>query len=296
MKIIIDFPKTTALFLILISTVSCKETTTGKYLLTKKGVFENIDFRSLSSNVEGDLKLTDYHYFYENINLDGSDFSIVLVDYNQNNEFNDSDDVIKINVPISSNTDLNNLNFTNSIEANKLFSIDTTVFSINSIDKKGTFYEIEINKENLKIDDVPIQNRMISKLPGNLSYEDTNNKKVDILNENKKFIYIEFWSTSCSPCLELIPEIKNLNDQYSDVIEIHSIAVLNNRNTREQIYEFLKSNKELSWNVGFTNKNLESQLRFGGLPMGYFFDNKGNLLIFNATPQKIEEFLSKNKI
>ena len=45
-----------------------------------------------------------------------------------------------------------------------------------------------------------------------------------------------------------------------------------------------------SWNIGFSNTNLESHLRFGKLPIGYLFDNEGNLLIFNTTPQKIENF------
>ena len=136
---------------------------------------------------------------------------------------------------------------------------------------------------------------MISKLPENAFYENINNEKVNILNTSKKFSYIEFWSTSCSSCIELIPEIKKLNDKYSNVIEIHSIAVLNNRNTKEQVYKFVEKSKNFSWNIGFSNTNLESHLRFGRLPMGYLFDNEGNLLIFNATPQKIEKFLLSNR-
>lgn len=278
----------------LISTISCKKSITNEYILSKKSVFEHIDFLSL--DIETDMNLKRYDYLYDNINLDGSDFSLVLIDYNQNNNFNDNDDLIIINAPIISNNDLNNLNFTNTIEINKLFSIDSTVFSINDIDKKCEFYTIKIKKENLKIDDVPFQNRMISKLPKNLFYHSISNEKINILNDQKKFIYIEFWSTSCSPCIELIPEIEKLNNRYPDVIDIHSISVLNNRNTKEQVYKFVEENKEFSWNIGFSNKILESRLRVGGVPMGYLFDSKGNLLIFNATPQKIEKFLSENKI
>lgn len=287
-----QFIKIIILFSTLILCASCKESK-GKYHLKKKGTFEHIDF--LSINNENDIKLKKYDYLYENIILEDSSFSIVLVDLNQNNQFNDSEDLVFIDTAININCELNNINFTNLIKANKLFSIDNKTFSIQSILKRNNFYEIELIKENIKIEEIPIQNRMISKLPENLFYENINNEKINILNNQKKFIYIEFWSTSCSPCIELIPEIKKLNDKYSDIIEIHSIAVLNNYNTRDKAFKFVKKNKDFSWNIGFSNTILESQLRFGRLPMGYLFDSEGNLLIFNATPQKIENFLSEAK-
>ncbi|WP_448606139.1 TlpA family protein disulfide reductase [Paenimyroides ceti] len=291
MNITDHYPKKIFFFILLVFFSSCKEN--KKHLLTKKSTYEHIDFSSTKD--EDSLELKEYDYFYGNIVLDDSPFSIILVDFNQNNQFNDCEDIILIDTPINTdNTELNNINFTNYIKSNKLFSIDDKVFSIKSILKKNSFYEIELSKENVEIDVVPIQNRMISKLPEIISYENINNDKVNILNKNKKFIYIEFWSTSCSPCLELLPKIKNLNDQHSELIEVHSIAVINNRNTKEQIYTFLNENKDLSWNFGFSNNTLESKLRFGRLPMGYLFDTNGNLLIFDATPQKIENFLLKN--
>ena len=277
MCIINKFVKKIFWLFILVLCISCKENK-NKFLLSKKGIFEHIDFSSLSVNSDSEIELIDYSYIYENINLGNSEFSIVLIDFDQNNKYNDSVDLILINPPIHSNIELNNLNFTNFIEANKLFSIDDIIFSIKSITHTQNFYEIEINKENLTLDDVSIQNRMVSKIDENIFYEDINNKKINLLTGNKKFIYIEFWSTSCSACLELIPQIRNLNNQYSDIIDIHSIAVLNNYNTKEQVFEFIKKNRNFSWNIGFSNENLESKLRFGRLPIGYFFDNKGNLL------------------
>src|SRR5690554_2999978 len=262
MCIINKFVKKIFWLFILVLCISCKENK-NKFLLSKKEKFEHIDFSSLSVNSDSEIELIDYSYIYENINLGNSEFSIVLIDFDQNNKYNDSVDLILINPPIHSNIELNNLNFTNFIEANKLFSIDDIIFSIKSITHTQNFYEIEINKENLTLDDVSIQNRMVSKIDENIFYEDINNKKINLLTGNKKFIYIEFWSTSCSACLELIPQIRNLNNQYSDIIDIHSIAVLNNYNTKEQVFEFIKKNRNFSWNIGFSNENLESKLRFG---------------------------------
>lgn len=112
-----------------------------------------------------------------------------------------------------------------------------------------------------------------------------------------KYILIEFWGTWCSPCVELIPELKKLKEKYHDEnFEIVSIAY---DNSIDIVREFIED-KEMNWVNVFDNRNtvegnsLVDLLKISGFPTSFLVDPEGKILFRSNSLDKIEEYLEKN--
>lgn len=64
----------------------------------------------------------------------------------------------------------------------------------------------------------------------NLLLQDTTltNKLLDIKGRNQNYILIDYWFSSCKPCIEMFPKLRALNNRYKeDKFEIISISIDN---------------------------------------------------------------------
>lgn len=117
----------------------------------------------------------------------------------------------------------------------------------------------------------------------------------DILNfseltEQKKLIFFEFWGTWCKPCVEQIPDIKELVKKYNDKLIIIGIS---ERDKIDKLKKFT-THFDMSWPQIQMDKQISKS--FGEVtmfPLGILYDQNGKLISYGVKPKKIIKVLSK---
>lgn len=69
---------------------------------------------------------------------------------------------------------------------------------------------------------------------------------------NKKYVLLDFWGTWCVPCKKLIPNLKKMNSEYSDKLNIIGISY---RDSLEALKDFTSS-EEMNWAHTNFDKNV----------------------------------------
>lgn len=111
----------------------------------------------------------------------------------------------------------------------------------------------------------------------------------DLIGINK-YIYIEFWGTWCKPCVEQIPDIKRIQSNYSDRVQIIGVSYRDDKEKLKKAVDKL--------NMDWTQIQADESLLavFGGVkmfPLGILYDSKGKLINYNIKPKQILQVLKK---
>lgn len=113
--------------------------------------------------------------------------------------------------------------------------------------------------------------------------------------EKDKYVLLDFWASWCGPCKAAMPELKKLNDKYSDKGLIVIGVVIS-----DQIDAHLKTAEELkvTWTQIFDNKDaLGSLYGITGIPTLILLDKDGTILVRTHDKkeiiEKIESLLGK---
>ncbi len=212
-----------------------------------------------------------------------------LIDFNGNEIFNDKDDVLIIR-DISSKTP-NSFSKTNTIESNLLFSINESVIQFEQINKDNKSYKGKYKLSKSIIDSVNKNNRKFDKIP-NVNFLSIENKTYNFkdFENKKKYIYVDFWISSCSPCIQQIPDIKKVHSKYHEQVEVISVNSDNLKKRGELVNEIIKKH-EMNWLQGVTNSNLKKQIDFNLYPQSYLFDENGKLISSDMSPIKLLKLL-----
>ena len=115
----------------------------------------------------------------------------------------------------------------------------------------------------------------------------------DILDANT-FVFVDFWASWCSPCIESIPALKDIYDTYRrNGLEIVSVSIDDDEESWIERSEEL----ELPWiNLGEL-KGFKGEIAtsYGVtfIPKGYLVDADGVIVQKNLTPEQLEGFLAK---
>jgi thiol-disulfide isomerase/thioredoxin len=113
--------------------------------------------------------------------------------------------------------------------------------------------------------------------------EDIDNNKIvfkDIYD--KKYVLLSFWGTWCGACIEEIPILREIRQQYSrDQLEIVSVAI---SSPVDKVREFIK-NEHMGW-VHIVNNDKIAQIYPPSFyPDTYLIDNHGNVIYkYSAYP------------
>jgi thiol-disulfide isomerase/thioredoxin len=110
-----------------------------------------------------------------------------------------------------------------------------------------------------------------------------------------KYVLLDFWASWCGPCKKAMPDIKLLNDKYSDKgLEVIGIVVSDNIENHLQAAEALK----VTWTQIFDNKKEFIPL-YGieGIPTLILLDKDGTILVRTHEKyeviEKIQDLLGK---
>ena len=115
----------------------------------------------------------------------------------------------------------------------------------------------------------------------------------DVLEEND-YVVIDFWATSCGPCIAKFPKWKEIYSTYSELgLEIVSICLdLTNEDWEESSQEH-----QLPWiNLGeiedeFLEGRTSKAFRLRSIPRSYLVDSNGCILDTHIFPIELKTFL-----
>ena len=133
--------------------------------------------------------------------------------------------------------------------------------------------------------------------PLEISFTALDGRKVDVQEMDGKVVLIDFWATWCGPCVQEMPNVKKVYDEYhSKGFEIVGISF---DKQKAMLENFLKEH-EIAWpqyfdGEGWGNK-FGMQFNITAIPAMWLVDKKGILRDLNARPdleQKVKELLAE---
>lgn len=113
-----------------------------------------------------------------------------------------------------------------------------------------------------------------------------------------KVVLIDFWATWCKPCLEELPRLKALYEQYqAQGFEIIGVC-LDDATARTRVEQVIKD-QGIPWTQRFEGKGFSSdsyRLLYGinSLPTVWLLDKEGKVIDANARGDKLEPLIRKH--
>lgn len=102
--------------------------------------------------------------------------------------------------------------------------------------------------------------------------------KIVNLNELKgKVVLLDFWYRGCAPCLQAIPELIALQEEFKDDLVILGI---NNYDIQEDVVDYVEYKKMNYLSTYKTDKDIAESLnlKIEGYPTTALYDRQGNLI------------------
>ncbi len=135
----------------------------------------------------------------------------------------------------------------------------------------------------------------IGKPAPNFYFQDKNGKNVSLSDFKGKYVYVNFWTSWCSSCIQEMMMIPELKKQYGSKIVFVSISV---DKKPEAMKNFLMKNPKLDWTFLYCDNYKKAKEEFNVLtvPTYFLIDTKGNVLKSPADkPQDIEPTFNQIK-
>jgi thiol-disulfide isomerase/thioredoxin len=257
--------------------------------MVPSGQITHLNFSKITNDtVNQPFEFVEYNLLTGSLETKHGNAQLFLVDVNRDGDYLDKNqDAVLIGQYLVKKP--HNFSITNKLEENKWFSINSKSIKIISMAKKNGYIWVSYDFIETDMDSIPVQNRMLDQLP-NTSINNPNGGFISLSSykSNGKLLLIEFWTSWCSPCLEDIPVLKKLNDEYHDQLDILSINSDGKNLTK--VKKLIKENK-MEWPQGLSNKILQNTLDFKAYPQGFLFDDNGKLLMFATSPEKVTEYM-----
>jgi thiol-disulfide isomerase/thioredoxin len=211
-----------------------------------------------------------------NIKIEGINFTLGLIDKNNNgifNEVNVDEVIIEIGKVDSlylsdDNSWLYHINENHEV----YFKVNNKSYVIRDIERNGLF----LNLSSRSIENVTSKN--INTNLFNVSLNAIRNRNtIEPLSKDKyKYIIAELWWAGCGGCLKAIPKINTLSTKYRNEI---LVIGLNHIDSKNVINKFIDNYSMLYPQYSITKSDLESLGPFcKSFPRAMLFDSKGNLI------------------
>jgi len=238
------------------------------------GAFKgNPEFKGLSGS----------YYFTDRLSLkrgviviSGKQYSLGLYDHSNNGLYTDEDDVILVDV--HGNGVLQYLDQTQVFKLNDVFSLAGHNFKIRSVDKYGTWVDLEETSEENTWHF--IEGKDSSIVEGthifNLDSEvwkvkgiTLNGDSVALKDYQGKYLLLNFWGEWCKPCIEEIPALLRAKKKYPNtLVRFISFVKINNLNKAKKIV----ADSGINWPQIIYDPQDDSKFKLRGYPT--------NILIF----------------
>ncbi len=110
---------------------------------------------------------------------------------------------------------------------------------------------------------------------GNITFLDSNEKIIKLIDYKGKLVLLNFWATWCAPCKEEMPSLDSLiSNPNLDNIEIFAINV--GKDSLEKSNKFFEDLKIKNLNIYFDNRvTLAKDLALRGIPTTILINKEG---------------------
>lgn len=110
-------------------------------------------------------------------------------------------------------------------------------------------------------------------------YFDKQNKLTSENFKKYKLTFIDYWSTTCAPCIKSMPEIVKLYNEYKDQ-NVNFITVTDEQkpNRIETAKNILKKNNATWMNFFDTNKDFQKKVNATSYPLHFIIDENGKII------------------
>ncbi|HEX2867821.1 MAG TPA: TlpA disulfide reductase family protein [Ignavibacteriales bacterium] len=252
----------------------------------RRYILENGDLNPMFAKSAGGMKgvmnfegKAGSFYFVDQNNLsrgeviiDGKTYSIGLYDYQKNGIYNDSKDLLMIN--LHGGEELNLSDESCVFKLNDIFRIPPYNYRMKNCDKYGMWVDLEKTDENTT--DYYIMDTLytsgisrafhkyqIDKAIWDSRLTTLSGEKIDLRQYKGKYLLLNFWGEWCGGCIQEIPELLSINEKYSpDKIKIISFIRMNNK---EKALKMIKE-KKMTWPQVELGKEFQEKFRIKGYP------------------------------
>ncbi|MDE0684490.1 MAG: redoxin domain-containing protein [Candidatus Poribacteria bacterium] len=138
---------------------------------------------------------------------------------------------------------------------------------------------------------------MIGKPAPNFSETDIDGNPISLKDYHGKVVLLDFWTTTCGPCIAEMPNMKKVYDAYEDVG--FDVIGVNIDTYEADLHEFLKV-CDLPWRQIFGGRDspLKKLYRVRGVPSPWLMDKAGNVISYQARGAALKKLVAeavKNK-
>lgn len=114
------------------------------------------------------------------------------------------------------------------------------------------------------------------------SLNDIKNQHISLEKYRSKYVLLVFWASWCGPCIQEIPVIKQIREQYPESkLEIISFS----SDTNEDAYLKALKKLKMSWRHAYINDDISKKYGINGIPELFLIDNNG-ILIYKMQEEK----------
>ena len=163
-------------------------------------------------------------------------------------------------------------------DADKPFNIGGTTFEIKSISASGD--EIILRKSDVSVP-TKIEIKRGSIAP-DFAVTDIDGKNLQLSNFRGKYVLLDFWYTSCGPCIKDTPRLKALSEKFDrDNFEIIGVSA---DTGRDKVRNYVQKS-QIGWpqilDTIDNNNKVSKMYNIGGYPHYVLIDPQGKVMMTN---------------
>ncbi len=139
---------------------------------------------------------------------------------------------------------------------------------------------VSISNRPVSINNIPQTNLPLPPLKniGNLGWKTFAGENKNLAEFKGKVVVLDFWATYCPPCLEEIPHLNALQNEYGEKLHVVGLHV-GGEEDQSKVPVFVEKLK-INYSLGYPEDELTAVL-FGNdnaIPQTFVFDRQGNLV------------------
>ena len=229
------------------------------------------------------------------VKIDDTTYSIGLLDFNQNGAYNDSADIFMIN--LHGDTLLFHSDATMDFTLNDVFTVGSSNYKIDKSDKYGNWIDLVKTEEPLTsyyltgIMDQPFVNAQITDSLWRIKATTIMGEDFNLEQYKGSYVLLNFWGEWCKGCVNEIPELIKINDEYGKDGKIKIIGLIRTQNKSKAIK--MIDNKKITWPQVLLDAELEKKFKITGFPTNILIlpDGKNCMVTSYISPASIKKLL-----
>lgn len=135
---------------------------------------------------------------------------------------------------------------------------------------------------------------MIGQPAPDFSATDIDGNPISLKDYHGKVVLLDFWSTTCGPCIGEMPNVKKVYDAYKDTgFDVIGVSL---DDDEAKLHDFLKV-CDLPWRQIFTGEGWETPIRkqynVRGIPSPWLMDKTGKIISYQARGAALKKLVSE---